>query len=101
MKGWSIQNLLEDEGLRRATKDEWEEFRSGHNYLTPFSTKDDLDTKVEWFEKSVTELLNNHVKVTRVSAYSKRWWNKEVAEARSSWPKLKETWGEMKPENRS
>ena len=93
MKGWSIQNLLEDENLRRAAKDEWEKFRSGHNCLTPFSTKDDLDTEVEWFEKSVTELLNNHAKVTRVSAYSKRWWNKEVAEARSSWAKAKRDLG--------
>ncbi len=71
IKGWSIQNLLEDEGLRRAAKNEWEEFRSGHNCLMPFSTKNDLDTEIEWFEKSVTELLNNHAKVTRVSAYSK------------------------------
>ncbi len=71
MKGWSIKNLLKDEGLRRAAKDEWKEIRSGHNCLTPFSTKDNLDIEVEWFEKSVTELLNNHAKVTRVSAYSK------------------------------
>ena len=93
MKWWSIQNLLEDENLRRATKDEWEKFRSGHNCLTPFSTKEDLDTEVEWFEKSVTELLNNHAKVTRVSAYSKRWWNEEIAEARFSWAKAKKDLG--------
>ena len=47
MKGWSIQNLLEDENLRQAAKDEWEKFRNGYNYLIPFSTKDKLDLKVE------------------------------------------------------
>ena len=33
------------------------------------------------------KLLNNHAKVTRVSVYSKHWWNKEVVEAKSSWAK--------------
>lgn len=37
----------------------------------------------------MVELLNKHGKITRISAYSKRWWNKEVAEARQCWAKNK------------
>ena len=29
----------------------------------------------------------------RVTPYSKRWWNKEVVEARKRWAKEKKTWG--------
>ena len=86
-KGWSIQNLLQDEKLRQAAKNDWGKSSTGHKYLTPLCTKDDLDKEVEWFENNLVELLNNHAKITRVCAYSKRWWNKEVAKARTSWAK--------------
>ncbi len=56
-------------------------------------TKDDLDKEVEWFENKIVELLNNHAKITKVCAYSKRWWNKEVAEARTCWAKDKKKFG--------
>ena len=46
-------------------------------------TKPQLDKEVKWFEKNLIELLNCHAKVTKVTFYSKRWWNKEVAEVRS------------------
>lgn len=54
-----------------------------------FSTKDDFDMEGKLFEKSVTELLNNHAKMKRLSAYSKWRWNKEMMEAKSSWAKVK------------
>lgn len=92
-KGWSIRNLLEDEKLRQAAKNDWEKSGIGHNCLTSLSTIDDLDKEVEWFENRIIELLNNHAKITKVYAYSKQWWNKEVAEARSSWAKAKKKLG--------
>ena len=45
----------------------------------------DLDDEVEWFEAKLSQLLDRHAKITRVGSYSKRWWNKEVAEARRVW----------------
>lgn len=57
------------------------------------STIEDLDIEVEWFESRLTELLDNHAKITRVTAYSKRWWNEKVAEARKSWAKTKRKFG--------
>ena len=34
----------------------------------------------------------------RVTSYSKRWWNKEVAEARKIWAKEKKIWGHTSPD---
>ena len=89
MSGWSIQNLLQDEKLQQAARDDWEKFSIGQKYLTPLSTKEDLDKEAQWFESKIAELLNNHAKITRVCAYSKQWWNEGVAEARRLWAKDK------------
>lgn len=39
---------------------------------------------MEWFENRTAELLNGHTKITRVYAYSKQWWYKDVVEAKSN-----------------
>ena len=33
--------------------------------------------------------MNNHAKITQITAYSKRWWNQDVAEARKTWARDK------------
>ena len=93
IKRWSIQNLLQDKELWLAAKEDWENFSKGQKYLTSECTKKDLDKEVEWFESKTAELLNSHAKITRVYAYSKRWWNKDVVEARSNWAKDKRKFG--------
>ena len=95
IKGWSIQNLLQDKKLWSAAKEDWEKSSRGQKYLTPGCTKEDLDKEVEWFESKIVELLDNHAKITRVCAYSKRWWNEDVAEARSNWAKDKRKYGKV------
>ena len=89
MSGWSIQKLLQDDHLLQAAKKEWEGSSVGQMHLNFSSTKEDLDKEVEWFESKLVKLLNNHAKITRITAYSKRWWNEEVAEARKIWAKDK------------
>ena len=56
-------------------------------------TKQEPDQEVEWFDKKLVEFLNNHAKITQITCYSKRWWNKEVAEARLIWAKDKRRLG--------
>ena len=58
-----------------------------------FCTKQELDKEIEWFEEKLTKLLNKYTKITQITSYSKRWWNKEVAEARSTWAKDKRRLG--------
>ena len=50
---------------------------------------EDLDGEVQWFESQLIGLLNKHAKITRITLYSKRWWNEEVAKARKAWAKDK------------
>ncbi len=46
MKGWSIDNLFQDEKLWQAAKKDGEKSSTGQKYLTALSTKDDLDKEV-------------------------------------------------------
>ena len=82
MTGWSIKNLLQDKRLWQAAKDKWQRINLRYDYLLYLSTKEDFEKEVEWFQSKIVELLDKYAKITRISAYSKRWWNKEVAEAR-------------------
>lgn len=60
------------------------------------STKEDLDREVEWFEGKLVRFLNNHARVSRITAYLKKWWNEKVAEARKEWQKIREGLVEIK-----
>ena len=93
MSGWSVKNLLEDNELLEAMQSDWKRYNRDHQLLDLHCTKQELDKEVEWFEKKLTELLNKHAKITQITSYSKRWWNKEVAKARSTWAKDKRRLG--------
>ena len=93
MSGWSIKNLLEDDKLRQAAQGEWKKSNEDRQPLDLLCTKQELDQEVEWFDKKLVELLNNHAKITQITCYSKQWWNKEVAEARLIWAKDKRRLG--------
>lgn len=71
MTGWSIKNLLEDDKLLEAAKSYWKRLNGNHQFLGLFCTKQELDKEVEWFERKLTDLLNNHAKITKVTSYSK------------------------------
>lgn len=73
IKRWNIQNLLEDKKLKQVVKNDWKKFRCKHNYLMLINCKNNLNKKVEWFQKSVIEMLNNHIKGLKVSTYLKQW----------------------------
>ena len=62
MSGWSIKNLLRDEKLLQAAKNEWDKTSAGQAHLDLSCTKEDLDREVEWFESKLTDLLNNHAR---------------------------------------
>ena len=87
--GWNIQALLEDEDLLLVAKEEWEKIGSSRPYLSLSSSKNDLDSEVEWFEAALGGWLDKHAKITRVTSFSKRWWNDEVAQERKTWAREK------------
>lgn len=45
-----------------------------------FCNRSTLDLEVEWIKDTLTDLLNKYSKIMRVTPYSKRWWNKDVAQ---------------------
>ncbi len=47
-------------------------------------TKQELDKKVEWFERKLTELLNNDAKVMQITSYFKQRWTEKIVKARST-----------------
>ena len=84
MSRWSIKNLFEDNKLLQAAQSEWKMTNEDQQLLDLLCIKQELDQEVEWFERKLTKLLNNHAKITQITCYSKQWWNKEVAKARST-----------------
>lgn len=51
--------------------------------------KEDLDKKVEWFENKIVEFLNSYAEITKICAYLKQLWNKDIIKARSKWARDK------------
>ena len=45
----------------------------------------------------LTDIFNAHYKKMQVTPFTKRWWNKEVAEAQKTWAKEKKLWGKVSP----
>lgn len=84
MTGQNIQNLLEDENLFKVAKNARKQLNSNHQFLNLFDTKQELDKEVKWFDKKLTDLLNNHAIIMQVIFYSKQWQNKKMAKAQSA-----------------
>lgn len=87
--GWNIRSLLNDKTLLKVTEDEWRTCISSRPYLTFLSIIEDLNHEVKWFEEETSRGLDKHAKITRVTSYSKIWWNDDVANARKTWAKEK------------
>ena len=87
--GWDIQGLINDKNSLQAAKSEWMEQTKNRPTLDNSCTRQELDKEVKWVETLLTHILNAHSKSMRVTPFSKRWWNKEVAEARKIWAREK------------
>ena len=72
ISGWIMKILLKDEKLLETVKDEWNRTSGDHQLLSLGYTRQELDQEVEWFEKKLTKLLNNHAKITQITSYSKQ-----------------------------
>lgn len=77
---------------------DWTDQSKSRNFLDQTSDRKYLDEEVNWREKNLAEVLNTHFKILRVTSFSKRWWNKEVAEAKKTWAKAKRKWGITTPD---
>lgn len=96
--GWDIQGLIDSpEKLQSAYRD-WLSRSQARSLVGITSSQRDLDEEVGWLEENLADGFNTHAKIIRVTSFSKRWWNKEVAEARKTWAKAKKQWGTATPD---
>lgn len=88
--GWDIQGLIDSPDNLKLAHTEWTLRGKNRNVLGQTCSCNDLDMEVYWFEENLAEVFSTHAKILRVTSSSKRWWNKEVAEARKTWAKANE-----------
>src|SRR5271156_5828740 len=87
--GWDIDKLKQDPEALKKAKEEWQYLALNRPIIGCNSREEDLENEATWIEESLTRVLNQHAKALRVTAYSKRWWNSEVQEARSRYAKAR------------
>ena len=80
---------MKDKELFLKAKRDWEEKSLLRPNLSCLSSKRELDFEVKWFETALEVWLDKFAKITKVTSYSKRWWNDEVAQARKTWAREK------------
>lgn len=81
--GWNIDNLLEDEKQLELAYSFWKENSINRPLIDDLSTNGDLEEEATFLEEMLTKTLNKYAKSTRITAYSKRWWNSKIKEART------------------
>ena len=96
--GWDIHGLTKSPDDLESARINWISQSKSRKLLDQTSNRRDLDEEVDWVEENLAEVLNAHAKILRVTSFSKRWWNKEVAEARKTWARAKRKWGTVTPD---
>ena len=57
------------------------------------SSRYDLDSEVEWFGAELGVWLDKYSKITRVTSFSKRWWNDKIVQTRKTQAREKKRLG--------
>jgi hypothetical protein len=78
--GWNIDGMQEED-LKQA-KEWWKRWSGERRTLSDESTIEELEEEATVIRETLTEVLNQKAKKTRICARSKRWWNQDIAETR-------------------
>ena len=90
--GWDIEGLLADlDALEAASKD-WKSNGEGRPALTDGCVQSDVAEEAAWIQATLTEVINQHARQLRVTAYSKRWWGPRVKSERRLYGQAKRAW---------
>ena len=87
--GWDIDKLKQDPETYEKAKEKWRYLALYRPIIDYNSQKEDLESEAIWIEESLTKILNQFAKPLRITAFSKRWWNSEIQEARSHYAKAR------------
>ena len=78
MTGWKISTLSGE--VKEKMGHEW--YREAEEFPQDISTAEDLEREANWIQMTLTLILNRHAPPTRITPFSKWWWNIEVKRAR-------------------
>ena len=96
--GWDIQSLIRDKNQLGKAREAWVTQNSERVFSDWTCNRTILDMEVEWIKDKLIDLLNKYRKIMRVTLYSKRWWNKNMVQARKIWTKEKKRWRKSTPD---
>ena len=83
--GWQIRELQADSEASAAALSSWLAAAQAQAPLTDACTKANVDAEANWLQATLVDVLTRHAKPIRLCAYSKRWWNSEIKEARRAY----------------
>jgi hypothetical protein len=95
VRDWSLALLVgsieEEKKRREVTVGDWRRIMARRAALSDDDEREELEKKVELFQKATTEMLDRHAKKIELCARSKRWWSEEIAQKRRGlgWVKWK------------
>ncbi len=76
--GWKVSTLSGE--MKEKMSHEWD--REVKEFPQDISTAEDLEREANWIQRTLTLILNRHAPPTRITPFSKRWWNVKVKKAR-------------------
>ena len=80
--GWDIDGLTKDEEKHKQAQEEWLKKVQNRGLISKSSSQKDLENEAVFIQETLIIVLDETAKKLRITAYSKRWWNNTVKEAR-------------------
>jgi ribonuclease HI len=90
--GWNIDGLKQDPDALAKAKEDYLSYVINRPLVDSNSLQQHLEEEAAWIEESLVQTLNKHAKPIRITAYSKRWWNQEVQEARTRYARARRSY---------
>jgi len=80
--GWNLAAISKED--QKAAEKLWKELEGQRARLDEECTGDEVEREAEWYWETLSEVLDAKAKKMRICTRSKRWWNGEIKERRSS-----------------
>ncbi|OJD22570.1 hypothetical protein ACJ73_06084 [Blastomyces percursus] len=90
--GWRTQELTEDHEAMEQAARAWRETTEAFSPLDDTCTVDEVEQEAMRIQDWLTKVLNEHAKLIRLVARSKRWWGDEIVQPRQFYARERRAW---------
>ena len=90
--GWQIQALQADSQALEEAQEMWQAEAERRELLNDACSSADVEEQAIWVQETLTAVLDRYAKPVRVTPRSKRWWNRDVKEAREAYCQARRAW---------